>query len=340
MTAFFPILPPAFDFSNANPLHLLDSHVKSAIYQSRLASWIPYFCSLTIVTPMAEEVCYRGIGMSFLFWLNWVNCWLQAQLVFVSPYLLGLVFAQWSYRFFGVTLNLLNNEMHKPLLEVIKFITGRWVPLLLELPLLVAIARFVRRQKLDGIKAKPSLAVSDEMDEVTFPESKDENEISSSIQGKCEGVVGRALGGEETTIGSSRAAKNLARQLYRTLSLRARYCTSIDFAAAHVHVERSTIPLSAWDHYSFLRKYLGILASSLLIESRLVAHRGNIWAAFGAHMVYNTITLLRLLTFDAFCVWKWDLLAKVVALPIYFVAMQATLDCIRSQFRKMEERLG
>jgi hypothetical protein len=139
--------------------------------------------------------------------------------------------------------------------------------LALFLPASVSIINMLRKQKEKVPKAEDASTVRN----VTSGQKKNAVNIITTL----------ALGKK------TKAPLDLERNLEQTFSRSARFHGACEFGAAHVNVQGG-LPLG--EALMKLQKGFGTFASSLLVESRLVVNRRNLWGAVGAHVAYNSLS--------------------------------------------------
>jgi hypothetical protein len=135
------------------------------------------------------------------------------------------------------------------------------------LPAQVFIINMLRKQKEKASKAEDSSTVIN----VTSEQRKNAVNMITTL----------ALGKE------TKAPVELERKLEHCFSRSARFLGAREFGAAHA-VVKGGLPLR--EALRYLQKGFGTFVSSLLIESRLVVNRRNIWGAVGAHVAFNSIS--------------------------------------------------
>lgn len=307
LSCLLPTLPLVLvdSLSPQSPLHAMEGVAKHMLL-ARLPP-LSFAFRLTVLGPIFEEVAYRGVGFLITYWDAWFMLLAFSAVAGLSP----LLSAFWALYIYAINLNdivplLMRNRPPGPLLEIVKSCWLSVVPIFFQLPLLARILQLSRRSQKIQQKG------GDEQQENLVTSAHDATSDNSSRNGdgatkctipeahkrRCLRIVNRATRGKRIDPAEESA---LACEIQKVLLRMTRWKTSALFAAAHVPfkgalVDGAQVLFDSGDHYVYLRKFLGVFCSSFLVESRLVACRGTIWGACGAHMCFNTLTMCRLAT--------------------------------------------
>lgn len=249
-----------FGRSSISGCHLLENRAKLIAANTLKFSMVqrPGWFDVSL-GPFLEEISYRGLGhMLGRFWavLNllffaWVCRWGPGPATALCGFS-ALFPLLWAVD--GKTIHSVFNALRT--LSVIA----------LHLPAKVLIINMLRKKKEKAPKADDVSTVI----KVTSEQRKNAANIITTL----------ALGKK------TKAPVELQRKLEQTFSRSARFAGAWRFGAAHV-VVNGRFPLQ--EALRYLQKGFGTFASSLLVESRLVVNRRNIWGAVGAHAAFNSM---------------------------------------------------
>ena len=273
----------AFYTPTLSPLPL--NQLTDLVYESNLAHSIEQFikqkCSFdgseqglkeiigsVVVSPIIEEISYRGIWQSIAFLTNWVVIFFFTLVCFEMSPILGWLWLRLIW--LGIFAAIFRAVKYKAaLMNVLPMIARDVIAQTLLCPPLLQIQK----------------AAMDKKSFSTDIEKAKRFRISRFFLKNCDSETSSRL---QSTIG-------------RYLNLLARWNGSMMFAAAHIGIpdmhnlvkngRMLAIP-SMWQ-YAFAQKYIGTFVSSFLVESRLVVHRGTLWGAVGAHVAFNALGALR-----------------------------------------------
>jgi hypothetical protein len=213
--------------------------------------------------PFLEEMSYRGFG-HMLGRLHAVsNLLFFALLCRCGP---GPATAWCGFCALTIAMPLFGVLERKTIASVFNTL-GDFSDFALMLPVKVFIINMLRKQKEKSPKAEDASIVVN----VTSGKRKNATNMITTL----------ALGTE------TKAAVELERKLEKSFSRSARFWGAREFGAAHSPMVPGGLPLR--EALRYLQKGFGTFASSLLVESRLVVNRRNIWGAVGAHVAFNAM---------------------------------------------------
>jgi membrane protease YdiL (CAAX protease family) len=226
-----------------------------------------------VVAPVTEELAYRGLGHAVGYAANWAGlyafAWICAQSTLAGAIWIcaGLLSAMAELMMVGVGDVSMTMNMVPTIARSIMFA----LILPAQLGLLQTAAR--NQPKRNS----------------TNTASNHHNE--EAVNGPSR--ISRLVRGNDSSDSETLENKELETTIDRSLNWTTRWFGSFCFGAAHLPYGQQglseRLTMSSTAQYSYLQKFMGTLASSFLVESRLVVHRRTLWGAIGAHVAFNTI---------------------------------------------------
>lgn len=217
---------------------------------------------LMIITPIAEELSYRGvaqyIGKQYIRLQNLVRAYMLRGLGMNLTVAIEVLIV-WSV----VVGSIASFVGRKPALggESLFHLS----PIIQSV---IALVPFLVMRRYVSLDSRSIAAVSGDKKADHINESAVWRRTSKALR-----TTRRGLGKQP---GNSTSYSEVQESIERTASRYGRWYGAFMFGAAHGNGG----PLS-------LQKIFGTITSSLMVESRLVENRRTLWGAFGAHMMYN-----------------------------------------------------
>ena len=265
-----PEVTVEFGLPSINGCHQLESRAKSiaanalkfSLFQNESPRWFT-----VSLGPFLEEMSYRGFGHMLGRFVAVSNLLIFALLCRWGP---GSATAWYVFSALSTIAIALRGVLvvdGKTIGSVFNAL-GMMGEFALFLPVKIFIINMLRKEKEKAPKA------DDASTTINAPSKERKNAVNM--------ITTLALGKE------TKVPVELERKLELSLSRSARFLGARQFGAAHA-VVNGGFPLR--EALKFLQKGFGTFASSLLVESRLVVNRRNIWGAVGAHVAFNSIGL-------------------------------------------------
>lgn len=226
-----------------------------------------------VVAPITEELAYRGLGHAVGYAANWAGlyafAWICAQSTLAGAIWIGagLLSAMAEIMMVGVAdasliMNLVPTIARSILFALI---------LPAQLGLLQTAARNPPKRNSTN----------------TASNHHNEEAITGSSR------ISKLVHWNDLSDSETLKEKELETTIDRSLKWTTRWFGSFWFGAAHLPYGQrgfnERLMLSSAAQYSYLQKFMGTLASSFIVESRLVVHRRTLWGAIGAHVAFNTL---------------------------------------------------
>ena len=259
--------------TSIGPLHLIENWFKLHILRTTKASFLFKSC---IVSPIVEELTYRGLGH------------VLGRLV----YHISVLMLAWVASFGVTTARLYVTSMClDPLWMIVSLVRlpflylGGWLKWCANLAHLCVLAPMAWKllELAHGRNDKEDASEESTRDTIHVA-SEHVTHATPDVESRDNWVSQKAY-----SIVSKKANVELppdfqaAMQKWSTLSARLYGATGFGLAHFDTGVNSWATSLQS------LQKCVGTFCSSMLVESRLVCQRGNLWSAMGAHVAFNVL---------------------------------------------------
>jgi len=292
-----------------NVPHMMDAIAKLAISNVlKIPPFSPVFTNL--IGPTVEEISYRGFGH----WLGSLRT--QWGLLFFC------ILCKWTTPAVALSWTVLAEVLALAQLSLSKALP-RIVISAIQIPAVLAIYKAFRVSKE---KSKRQLVDNDDCDNQSIapflgdtPNSRRSGPLDHNA------LIARTLNTTNHTAADS--MESIRPLADRAVSWNARWVGALCFGRAHLGITHTD---SVFSQGMGTQKCIGTIVSSLLIESRLAMNRRTLWGAIGAHVTYNTLSLMLPLTYviSACLVWLRHVLHPTVLDQVcvfFLVAVTFTL---------------